>query len=911
VRKLSLPAAFLLAPLLAAGSAMAQAPAGSGDFPAGRLTAAVQPTAYRLDLRLLPEESGFSGVTEIDVTVPEPLTVMHLHGNGLAVESAVWTSARGKELAARYEQLDPSGVVRLTFPAPVPAGKGTLRLRYTATYGRAGEGLYKSVVGDDAYLFTQFQPTDARRMFPGFDEPGFKTPFEIAVTTRDSNVVIGNTPVRRTQPAGDGLQRVEFEPTLPLPTYLLALAVGPLDVVEAPPLPPNAVRERPLPLRGVATRGKGPRLAYALANTAAMVDYLEGYFAVPFPYPKLDLIASPDFGGGMENAGAIIYGDPNILLADNASFEQKRGFGGIHAHELAHQWFGDLVTPRWWDDIWLNEAFATWMGNKAGHAWEPALRLDLVPALQTPPAMDQDSRISARRIRNPVARNDDIGGAFDGITYLKGGAVLGMFESWLGEENFRAGIRTHMQRFPHAVADVNDFMASLADGSRRPDVVPAFRSFIDQPGVPLATMRLACTDGGASLLVEQSRYLPVGSRGETRQSWQLPLCVRFADGNGTQKQCALVKEPQATIRLETTGCPSFVMPNANGAGYYRFALDPAGWQALMANFSQLNEVEAMAVADSLWAAWQADRLATADYLAAVAVIAAAPSPTVAVVPAASLVRLRDDLGSAESRPAVLALMRTLYQPRLAALGPAPAGPGSGLQDPAAVEQALFRTRLTRLLALEAGDEALANRLAADASRFLRQGEAGGGLDPAALSPALTDIALAAGVRQKGLPFVETLVERMLASNDVRFRTQAASALGTTDDPVVGDRVRALLLDERLRGREPTLIGFALAARPSQRRATFDWFKANHEAFIARTSASFGQRWLPRFGAGFCSLPERNEVEAFFAPLVPKLPGADRTLAESLEGIELCAALAKARRDEVVRYFAGDAGTPGR
>jgi alanyl aminopeptidase len=265
------------------------------------------------------------------------------------------------------------------------------------------------------------------------------------------------------------------------------------------------------------------------------------------------------------------------------------------------------------------------------------------------------------------------------------------------------------------------------------------------------------------------------------------------------------------------------------------------------------------------------------------------------------VRLRDDFSPPEARPAILALMRTLYQPRLASLGPPPSG--ADARSPAAVEQALFRTRLTRLLALEAGDEALANQLAADAGRFLRQGQAEGGLDPAAVPPALVDIALAAGVRQKGLPFVDTLVERMLASNDVRFRTQAATALAATDDPAVGDRVRSLLLDPRLRGREPTLMGFGLAARASQRRATFDWFKANHEAFIPRTSASFGQRWLPRFGAGFCSVKERDEVEAFFAPLVGRLPGADRTLAESLEGIELCAALADARRAEVGQYFA--------
>jgi alanyl aminopeptidase len=892
---------WLATGLLAASAAAAAA--APPAFPAGKLTGAVTPSAYRLDLRLLPDEAGFSGVAEIDVTLVEPARVIHLHGNGLTVESAVLTPARGGEVEGIWAQLDPSGVASLTFAAPVPAGPATLRLRYTGSYGRPGEGLYKSVVAGDAYLFTQFQPTDARRMFPGFDEPGFKMPFDISVTTRHGNAVIGNTPVRRTQAAGDGLKRVELERTLPLPTYLVALAIGPFDVVEAPPLPANAVRNRPLPLRGIATRGKGPRLAYALANTAAMVEFLEGYFAVPFPYPKLDLIASPDFGGGMENAGAIVYGDPNILLADNASFEQLRGFGGIHAHELAHQWFGDLVTPRWWDDIWLNEAFATWMGNKAAHAWQPSLRMDLVPSLQTPPAMDQDSRISARRIRNPVDRNDDIGGAFDGITYLKGGAVLGMFETWLGEEGFRAGIRVHMRRFPHAVADVNDFMASLAEGSGRPDVVPAFRSFIDQPGVPLVTARLACSGAGAALQVTQSRYLPVGSRGDTRQTWQLPFCVRHEAGGELKKHCALVTGAEATVTLPgAAACPAFVMPNADGAGYYRFALDSGGWQALMANFGRLNEAEALAVADSLWAAWQANRLSTDDYLAAVATIAASPSATVAIAPAAGLVRLRDDFSPPEARPAILALLRELYQPRLAALVPPPSGVDP--RSPAAVEQALFHTRLTRLLALEAGDEALANQLAADASRYLRQGWEGGSLDTAAVPPALVDIALAAGVRQKGLPFVDTLVERMLVSNDVRFRTQAATALASTDNAVVGDRVRSLLLDPRLRGREPTLIGFGLAARASQRRATFDWFRANHEAFIARTSASFGQRWLPRFGAGFCSVKERDEVEAFFAPLVDRLPGADRTLAESLEGIELCAALADSRRAEVGRHFAG-------
>ncbi|TFG85427.1 MAG: M1 family peptidase [Chromatiales bacterium] len=872
------------------------------EAPAGKLSSDVQPLHYRLDLDIDPATAGFSGIAEIDVDIRTPAAVLYLHGNHLAMTSATLTTPDGMTRTAAYEQVDSTGVARLTFADQLPAGRATLRFVYTATFGRRGEGLYRSVVGDDSYVFTQFQPIDARRMFPGFDEPGFKTPFDVAVTTASANAVIGNAPVQGEAPAGDGRKRVSLATTLPLPTYLIALAVGPLDVVEAPPLPANAVRQRPLPLRGVATRGKGPRLRYALDNTAAIVSYLENYFGIAFPYPKLDLIASPDFGGGMENAGAIIYGEARLLIADDASFEQLRGFGGIHAHEIAHQWFGDLVTPKWWDDIWLNESFANWMGFKAGNAWQPSLRFDIVPALQTPAAMELDSRIAARQIRQPVTRNLDIGSAFDGITYLKGGAVLGMFESWLGEEGFRAGIRTHMQRFPHAVADVEDFMASLAKGSGRPDLVPAFRSFIGQPGVPLVTARLECGADGVALDVSQSRYLPVGSRGDPQRSWQLPLCVRYGTAAGVSKECALLTEVSTRIPLKTRDCPTFVMPNADGAGYYRFALDEAGWRALQANFGQLNELEALLAADSLSAAYQANRLSTAAWLTAVTTLATSAYPSVVLAPGANLVRMRDYLAPAAGREQVTGFMHATYRPRLDALDASGGSAGNeAAADAAAVDRALLRTKLVSFLALEARDPELRATLAGQARRYIGFGKPGATPDPGAVTPAQVEIALQVGVQESGLPFIETLIERMLASNDIQFRAQAALALGSTDDAAAGERVRKLLLDPRLRAREPTTIAFALAARASQRRPTFDWFKANHEAFIGRMG-HFGYRWLPRFGAGFCTPEERGEVKTFFTPMLDKLDGADRTLAETLEGIELCAALAGTKRDEIGHYF---------
>jgi len=870
-------------------------------IPAGKLGDAVQPTAYRLALTILPEQPDFTGTAEIDVKVAGATKIIYLHGNGLKVSSATATTPDGAMHTAVYEQVDDTGVARLAFAEPVPAGVATLHFQYTAPFRTGAEGLYNTTIDGEAYAFTQFEPIDARRVFPGFDEPVFKTPFDITVTAHQRDAVISNAPVRSEEPVGDGLKRVTFVTTRPLPTYLLAFAVGPLDVVTGKPLPPNSIRHRPLPVRAVATRGKGDRLHFALDNTNPIVTYLEKYFAVEFPYPKLDLIASPENGtGAMENAGAIVYGDALILLADNASPEQLQRFGSVHAHELSHHWFGDLVTPKWWDDTWLNESFASWMGNKAAHAWRPEYELDMVSLVQALAAMNLDSRIAARQIRQPVLTNLEIASSFDAITYLKGGGVLSMFESYLGEDAFRDGLRTHMRRFAYSVADVEDFMASLAQGSGRPDVVPAFRSFIDQPGVPIVDVKLTCDGDQAAMSLRQSRYLPVGSRGDAQRTWQIPFCVRYGSGQTLSKECMLVTDAEMRMPLHSPSCPDFVMPNADGAGYYRFALDEAGWRGLMVDFDRLNQKEALVVADSISAAYKADRLSTTSLIDAFRTIAASPYPYVAMAPAKDLVRLSNDLASADTRDAILGLMRDLYRPRLDALGPVSGKP----TDAAAVKKALFHTKLVKFLALDARDPDLRARLAGQASRYIRMDDKdkdGGGLDESAVDPALSSIALAVGVQELGAPFAEVLIDRLFASNDAKFRAEAAGALGATDDPALGDRVRELLLDKRLRSREPTTLAFALVARPSQRRATFDWFKANEPAFTGRLS-HFAHRWLPRLGGGFCTVSERDEVEQFFKPLVPKLQGAARTLDVVLEGIELCAALRDVKGAEVDAYF---------
>ncbi|HLK45193.1 MAG TPA: M1 family metallopeptidase, partial [Acidimicrobiales bacterium] len=343
-----------------------------------------------------------------------------------------------------------------------------------------------------------------------FDEPGFKIPFAVTLVVPSGDQAIANTPeVERSPAAAAGATRVRFAPTPPLPSYLVAFAVGPLDVVRAADVPPNPVRPKPLPLRGVAVKGRGGELAYALGHAGELLSMLETYFGVPYPFEKLDLLAVPQLSGAMENPGAVTFDEP-LLLFDpkTAPLRQRLDYAMVVAHELSHQWFGDLVTMAWWDDTWLNESFAEWMGYKVAQQWEPALRADLDFAEGTQSAIGTDSLVSARQVRQPIASADDIENAFDDTTYKKGGAVISMFERWLGPEVFQKGVRAHMARHRFATASADDFLAALSDAAGR-DVAAPYRTFLDQPGVPFVEAALVC-DGGAPprLHLRQSRFLP-------------------------------------------------------------------------------------------------------------------------------------------------------------------------------------------------------------------------------------------------------------------------------------------------------------------------------------------------------------------------------------------------------------------
>ncbi len=526
--------------------------------PVGILPDTVTPTAYRLSFTVDPRQPRFSGHTEIDIQLNAPAKSIYLHGRDLTVTHAhahALTNGGGHD-AATYAEVLPTGVARLTFASPLAAGRHTLVLDYTAAFQDGAQGLYRVKVGDRWYAYTQFESIDARRAFPGFDQPGYKTPFTVKITAPSDEFVVSNAP--ETSDTRQGAMKLHsYAATKPLPTYLVALAVGPFEATSTAAVP-NGVRSTPLPMRGIVERGQLGRVAFTMENAPKLTSLLEEYFGIAYPYPKLDLVASPIMGGAMENAGMIVYDDTIILVDKDAPPAQRLGLGSVVAHEIAHQWFGDLVTPRWWDDIWLNESFATWAAEKVASRWNPAAGADVADLNGALRTMDLDSQSAGRPIRQRIDRNEQIDSAFDSITYEKGGQVLRMMEGYVGEDAFQRGVHLHLTRYAYGTATGDQFFASIAEGSGKPEVIAAFRSFVEQQGVPLVTVRGA--SGGAYTLT-QERYRPTGVKAAAPQLWRIPVCARAGEG----RQCTLLTSRTGTLALK--GTKPWIMPNAGGRGY--------------------------------------------------------------------------------------------------------------------------------------------------------------------------------------------------------------------------------------------------------------------------------------------------------------------------------------------------------
>jgi alanyl aminopeptidase len=522
----------------------------------------------------------------------------------------------------------------------------------------------------------------------------------------------------------------------------------------------------------------------------------------------------------------------------------------------------------------------------------PEYRPGVVLLEEVQAAMGQDSLVSARRIRQPIESDHDVANAFDDITYSKGAGVLAMFERWLGEDAFRSGIRLYLERHRFGSASAADLLAALSEASGR-DAAPAFATFLDQPGLPQIEVTPLC-DGTPRLALRQSRYLPVGSTGAREGLWQVPVCARYGGAGGARETCTLLTEPGGVLRLEAGECPAWVLPNADGAGYYRWTLPPADLARLRTvGFAELTDRERLSLADSLAAAFAAATLPAADVLAALAPLAGDASRAVAVAPMEPLRFVRDYAAPEALRPAVGAFAASLYGPVAERLGWEPRAGEDG-------ETTLLRARVLEFLALEMEDAAV-RREAARRGREVAGVGRPGGFRPEAVSPELLDLVLAAAVQEAGAPVFDALLAALRASDDGLLRARLLGALGAARDPALAERARSLALDPELRVQETLRPLWSQMERPETRRAAWDWLLAHWDALLPRLSErSSGD--LPWLASSFCEAGDAERVEAELAPRVAALPGGPRNLAGAVESIRLCVARAAAQRESAAAFF---------
>ncbi len=816
-------------------------------------------------MTLDPAQQRFSGKVEIDARLARPSDVVFLHGRNLAIHRAV-ALIGGKAIAGEWHQADPTGVASLRFPAPLPAGPVSFALDYDAAYSDSPSGLFRVKVGEDWYGWSQFESIDARSAFPCFDEPGFKTPFAITLRTPPGQTAVSNAPEASKGIEG-GLEVHRFAPTLPLPTYLVAMMAGPFAAVEGV-VPPTPERASPLPLRVISPRPNADKLGFALEGSKAIVARLEDYFGEPFPFPKLDQITTPILPGAMENAGADLYNDAIIVMDSKASVSRQRQFGMVVAHELAHQWFGDLVTPAWWDDVWLNESFANWMGYRIAGAARPDLRIEGGGLAEGFAAMNTDALLAGRPIRQTITANSQIDASFDSITYGKGGHVIAMIASFMGEEKFRDGVRRYMarQRFGSATSD--DFFAALAEEAGDPRLVAAMRSFTDQQGVPLLTF----TRKGDRFEAVQSRYVPLGTR-PPPDRWIVPLCVR----RGAARHCQLFEDRAVRFTLPGKGP---LVPNADGAGYYRFELPRSGWDALIRAADKLPSGEAQALADSLQASFRAGRASASQLFALARKLMRNPGSDASVTAGGLL----DTMTSAElvddrSVSAYRAFLGRLYRPVLAKYGFDPRASIYAGEDP---EIAQRRSEAVGRLISWSRDRKLRRRLADAATTFF----AG---DGAALDPQWFDQAFDAYLENGALPAARLLGDKALASQDVELRPAALDALAASGNNMIAAWLLNEWKDGRLRLSEQRRLLRGVMAIRATRETGYRWLREHLDELTSGTEGIFFAARLPQLLGSFCSIERARVFERELRPRFAGKPG-ELELARAIERVRNCGIL---------------------
>lgn len=859
----------------------------AADPPKLRVDDSVRPVRYAADLTLRPDATTFSGTIDIDLQLARPAALIWLNAVDLTIRQA--TLMRGGANQRAMVEPGDANFVGLQFPAEVPAGSARLHIQYEGKISpRNAAGIFQGRDGNETYLYTQFESIDARRAFPCFDQPNFKTPWQLTVHIPARDTAVSNTPQQSEMTQADGMKTVVFAPTKPLPSYLVAFAVGPFDIVDAGRAGKNHV-----PVRIVAPKGKGYQAKYAAEVTASILDQLENYFGIPFPYEKADQVAIPlTYGfGAMENAGMVTYGQ-TILLSDPAtdSEQRQRNYAIDAAHELAHQWFGDLVTPVWWDDTWLNEAFATWMEVKILDQWRPEWHTRLNEMASKYAAMGRDSLASTRRIRQPIESLNDISNAFDDITYQKGAAVIRMFESWAGEKQFQAGVTAYLKRYAYGNATVHDFLDAISSAGQ-PRLTQAFSTFLDQPGLPEVSVELNCA-GAPRIKLSQKRYREIGSAAAGNETWGIPVCVRYQTSGDPRKECFLLDRPSAEFALsQATSCPAYLSANEDASGYYETAYEGDLLGNLLSHGSEfLNASERMSLLHDLSALADSGEAKESQALEAVLPFSKAPERQV--------VREAQRVAGGVRRFVPANLLTNYDRFISAAFGQRAHALGWSDKPGDDADTKLQRASLVPFVAVVGDDRTLQAEARRLADGWLQNHK---GIEGDMLNATLST---AAHFGDRAL--FEAMVREFKKSQDRRTRAVLIGALGSFSDPALAKAAMQLLLAPDLDMRETQALLYGPLSSPETEQMPFAFVRANYDRLVSRlpSGGDFdGRTQLLTVGAGLCDPAAEREFESFFGERAKQYIGGPRVYAQRIESIHVCEARKSAQTADIAAFLA--------
>jgi alanyl aminopeptidase len=851
----------------------------------GHLPALATPLHYALSFDIDPRTTTFAGSARIDVELPAKTSHVVLNGHALVISDAralvgdVPHPARASYRAAHGARPDNAEELVLTFDPPLEAGRATLAITYSAPFDQELSGLYRVADGGNWYAFTQFEATDARRAFPCFDEPGFKVPFGVTVTVPKGMLAFANTPEQKREDAG-GKTTFHFADTPPLPSYLVALAAGELEVKDL-------ARSTKPPIRLITVKGKTAQGALALEATSGLVDALATWFGIPYPYEKLDIVAVPDFAAGaMENAGLVTFREELLLLDPaRASVRARRSQALVVAHELAHQWFGDLVTAAWWDDLWLNEGFATYMEWRIVDKWKPAFGAKTDAVVDMLGVMDLDALASARAVRQPVVSTSEADEAFDGITYEKGGAVLRTIENWIGEEAFQRGVRDYLtsNAWKSVLADR---LFSALDRASGKDVTQMAATYLDRAGVPEITAQIQC-DHGSRWHIElgQEAWRPLGSKvpEDQERAWTIPVCV-LAQGE-PKPQCADLAYGAPSI-VAGRRCPTWVHPNVANS-YYRFALSEAETTKLGQARKDLDVAGRVSVLSNAWAAVRAGKLKPAVMLKLLPLFdddsaRQVVEQLVAVLNSMSLTLVED-----AARPAFKKLVTARLAKRKKDLGWAPKKEEAGGSG----DEAILRRTVLWALGELAEDDATLREADEQAVKWLA--------DASSVDSDTAAVALDLASRRAGPERLAQLLATAKSAKNKEDRILALKAMGGFDDEKMLRRALDTTLEDEIRPHEMRYVLGAAFARRTSRYVTEAWVRARWTDLRKKLPGALGAGLIGAAGVA-CTKAEQEERAAFYTPRAAEIEGAKRTLAESLESASLCAELRSADASSLTR-----------